>query len=218
MKIRLSVFACALCFFAGLPMQSVGQAQYIELECQERGGYGPFDYTDPANKQSLFLVESAHFTPSVARLISGNAGRLGGDIDYTIRAFPNHHPALDALSRLGYRTKSHQPPDVLCSIEGYFERAIRYKPDDATVHMLYGIHFSRWGKSKESLEQFQIAEKLAPNSPNILYNLGLAYFEQKDYERARDYAVKAYDKGFPSNITGLQEKLKKIGKWQALAQ
>ena len=78
--------------------------------CGELGNsFGPFDYrTVP--EQPKRLVEGAHFTPVVESLIRGNtASGPGGDIDYTLRAMPNHHRALLATVRLGEIEKTGKP-------------------------------------------------------------------------------------------------------------
>ena len=86
------------------------------------GIYGPFDYTDPAYKKvELSNVESAHFTDNIQRLESGNTTAfVGGDIDYTLTQFPNHHPALMAMSKLSLREKTARPQGAKYSIECYF--------------------------------------------------------------------------------------------------
>src|SRR6185369_7527476 len=50
-------------------------------------GFGPFDYRTASEKEKD-VVESHHFTPDVASLRSGSTSSLGGDLDYTLRAFP----------------------------------------------------------------------------------------------------------------------------------
>lgn len=68
--------------------------------------YGPFDYTNPDDfKNKLPLVEIAHFTPKVEGLMGGKSGYLWGDLDYTLRAFPNHHRALYAFVRYEIRER-----------------------------------------------------------------------------------------------------------------
>lgn len=77
-------------------------------ECYGGGqGFGPFDYTDPETARPgkygqsppLHLVEIAHFTPEVEHLVRGKSGAIYGDLDYTLRAFPNHHRALWSMVR-----------------------------------------------------------------------------------------------------------------------
>ncbi len=64
-----------------------------------RQAYGPYDFTKPDHRrESLQLVESAHFDERVKRLIEDKSdATLISDLDYTIRAYPNHHNALYAL-------------------------------------------------------------------------------------------------------------------------
>lgn len=171
------------------------------------------DYTSAVDRQKwLTLVESAHFTPSVQNLTRGKSGSLPGpDITYTLDRFPNHHLALDSLSRYTIREKNTRPYGVRCTIEDYFERAIEFKPEDGMVRMLYGMHFSRLKKNDKAIEQFQKAEKLDPENTNLLYNLGLLYFDFKQYDKAAAYAQKAYQDDFP--LDGLKNKLKQVGKW-----
>ena len=52
------------------------------------------------------------------------------------------------------------------------------------VRVLYGNYLSRKGQLKEAVAHYEQARELAQNSANVHYNLGLAYFNQKDYEQA----------------------------------
>lgn len=66
--------------------------------CQGKGqGYGPFDYTSPTDRKHLGIVEHYHFTSDVEHLRKGASGSIALDLDYTLRAFPNHHRALNAM-------------------------------------------------------------------------------------------------------------------------
>ena len=173
-----------------------------------RGGYGPFDYTQRQTlAENLDLVERAHFTPEVESLLRGKSSYLGNDIDYTLRAWPNHVRALDAMSR----QHTDKPRGARCSPVGYFERALRFKPDDAGVRMVYGMHFYRAKNLDKALEQLKLAEETEPKNMNVLYNLGLVYAELKKWDEARDAAIRAYRLGFP--LEGLRNRLVKAGKW-----
>lgn len=178
------------------------------------GQYGPYDYTDSAYKKvELPMVESAHFTSNVKNLTSGNTTAfVGGDIDYTLRAFPNHYPALVAMGKLSLREKTARPKGARYPVECYFERAIRFKPGDGIVRMLYGNYLLKLGgRSDDVIEQYHEAVRLEPENANINYNIGLLYLKKKDYELAIVHAKKAYELGFP--LPGLRNKLIKSGKW-----
>ncbi|PTQ79146.1 TPR repeat protein [Nitrosospira multiformis] len=174
--------------------------------------YGPYDYTNPEHRKNyLGVVEQYHFTSDVEKLIRDEQGSLGGGINYTLKTFPNHHRALDSMAKLALREKTIRPQGARHSIECYFERAIRFKPTDGMVRMIYGNYFLRAGQLDKAMEQLQIAIDLQPENPTINYNLGLLYMQKKDYEQAKTYAKKAYDVGFP--LLGLKNQLKQTGKW-----
>lgn len=180
--------------------------------------FGPFDYRHKSSVRTELgdahqMVEGAHFTANVEQLIRGKSTALpGGDIDYTLRAFPNHHRALLSMSRLALRAKSDQPPDMRYTATCWFERAMRFAPDDGMVRMLYGQYLLKVGKQREAIEHLEAAEKLTEGSANLHYNLGLAFIEVKRYEDARRHARKAYALGFP--LPGLRERLKRLGQWK----
>jgi len=191
----------------------------ITLACPTlRHGYGPFDYRSATNEQR-YLVESAHFFPDVENLkrnaIHPNRGYIvipGSEIDYTLRAFPNHPRALLALSRLSLRDKTSQPQGTKAPVVCYFVSAIRFRPDDGLVHVIYGTHLLRSGDTKGALEELKKGEALSEENASVHYNLGLAYFELKRYPEALASAQRAYALGFP--LPGLKEKLKKAGAWK----
>lgn len=188
------------------------QAQAIEGCGDLANAYGPFDYRNAQyRQQNLPVVEAHHFTPEVENLIKGKSGYLGGDIDYTLRAFPNHPRALTAIANLALRTGTQKPEGAHYSVQCYFDRAMRFQPEDGTVRLVYGIYLFKAGKKNEAFEQFKEGQKLSPNSPDLNYNLGLLYFDRKDYANAKLYAKKAYDLGFP--LQGLKKKLQKSGHW-----
>ena len=173
-------------------------------------GYGPYDYriATPAQKH---IVESYHFTHSVEMLQHGNTSSLGGDLDYTLRAFPNHRQALLAMIRLGRRDKTAQPKGAQWTVDCYLERAIRFQPDDAGVRELRGIYYSMQHKYKDAIADFKEVLEAAPNNANAHYNLGLAYFEVGDYAGAREEALVAKKLGFP--LQGLENMLKAKKQW-----
>ena len=54
-----------------------------------------------------------------------------------------------------------------------------------------------------------------PNNANVHYNLGLLYFDQKDYPKARAAAQRAYELGFA--LPGLKKMLESAGQWEPSA-
>jgi Tfp pilus assembly protein PilF len=177
-----------------------------------QNAYGPFDYRT-ATAQQRATVENFHFTRDVETLKRGASSvRVGADLSYTLRAFPNHPRALLAMTRLGQKEKTPRPKGADYTVECYFDRAIRFAADDPSVRMLYGTFLLRNGKREAAIEQLKTAEHHAGANANVYYNLGLAYFDLKDYGKARDYAKRAYELGF--TLPGLKKKLQSVGQWR----
>ncbi|MCP5422978.1 MAG: tetratricopeptide repeat protein [Chromatiaceae bacterium] len=179
-------------------------------------GYGPYDYVTERGK--IEIVEKYHFNPTVQRLAFGGSGVATGvenNLDYTLRAVPNHHLALWAVTRYyldkrkarGEQTVEHHersrtgnPPP-----ECYFQRAQVFAPSDGMVSAIYGIYLHKRGALAEALIEYQRAEKLIPNNAELAYNTGLLYFEMANMEKASEYAERAKALGYPLN--GLRDKI-----------
>lgn len=178
-----------------------------------RNAYGPYDYW--TDKDKLDIVEIAHFTPEVEHLRAGKSGPLGGDIDYTLRAFPNHPRALLSMMRLGEQERTERPRGVNYPVPCYFDRAIRFRPKDPMAHMVYATYLAKAKKNGEALEHLRVAQETAGDNANLHYNLGLVYTDLGQFDKALEHAHKAYRLGF--SLPGLKMKLQKAGKWQELA-
>ncbi|WP_292966536.1 tetratricopeptide repeat protein [Nitrosomonas sp.] len=211
MKI-LTIFIVMVFFF----LSSSAGAARNKIYCGELKGpwYGPYDYLERFNlKDNLDIVEIAHFTPDVENLISGNTSTTpAGDLSYTLNAWPNHHRALATLVKYSIREKSTRIQGLKYPVECYFDRAIRMNAKDAQVRSIYSAFLSHHNRNKEALEQLQVAVNLEPDNATFLYNLGLLYFKQKNYEKASHYAGQAYALGYP--LPGLRNKLIQAGKWK----
>ncbi len=174
--------------------------------------FGPFDYRT-APKKDKDLVERFHFTRKVESLAGGNnAISAGGDMAYTLHVFPNHHKALMALIKLGEKEKTIKPRGMAFTVPCYFDRAERFRPDDATVKSLFGVYLLRSGKNQEAQKKLEEALELAGDNANVYYNLGLAYYQMKMFDQSLEAAHRAYALGFP--LPGLRDMLKRAGKWQ----
>ena len=94
----------------------------------------------------------------------------------------------------------------------WFARAVEFAPDDIRAREIYALHMHRLGMRNAALEQYRTALDLGATDANTYYNLGLLYFEIKDYDSSLQYAQKAYAAGFP--LPGLKNKLSGAGKWR----
>jgi len=174
------------------------------------GGYGPFDYTK-ADNFSLNIVEKVHFLPEIEALIERpGKNTVISDLDYTLRAFPNHHRALMSVAK--YRIRNPwQYRGSFKSADCYFKMALDMKPDDGVVYLLYGIYKHKLKMYNDAEKYYLEALKYIPAHVEVQYNLGLLYFDKKDYVKAKEYAKKAYLQNFP--LKGLEDKLKREKAW-----
>lgn len=188
-----------------------------ELTCGSLNfGFGPFDYRTATSEQKQ-LVEGAHFNRDVENLkgffneMRQTRSPPGGDIDYTLRAFPNHPRALFAMMRLQEKEGKPKPKGARWTVPCYFERAIRFRPDDGSVRLVFGMYLMKLGDKNAAVREFEFAKKALGDDPNASYNLGLAYFEVGKYDLALAEAKRAKEQGFP--LDGLEKKLRRAGKW-----
>jgi len=160
----------------------------------------------------LAQVDKSSFSPEVASGALGLASAAA--LDTTLAAFPNHAPALNALTRLALKEKRAALPGMKYPVECYFDRAQRFAPDDAAVYAAYAGYLYGLGLNDKAVEMYGRAVELDGRNAVIQYNLGLAYFKLKNYALANKYAQRAYNAGFP--LPGLRTMSQSAGKWVSL--
>lgn len=206
------------------------------------GQFGPYNYYKPP-KGALRLVESAHMrTVIAADRHRGNWCAYYGNLDYTLRAFPNHPEALVLMAEyLDARepctnnnslssSSGKSPLELAAAIEAgawrertpdyYFQKGIGYKPKDAPkstvdyaeTRVLYGKYLYSHGRAEDAMTQFKVAIKREPKSAEAHYYLGLILFEKNDTEAAKRYIQTGYKIGQPP--AELKQKLINIGQWR----
>jgi tetratricopeptide (TPR) repeat protein len=215
MKIRVGLLGHMIAFGVALSQIPLVRAEVSNFACGPiANAFGPYDYR--SHKEDLPVVEAHHFTPEVENLVRGNSrhpgSTIGGDLSYTLRAYPNHPRALMAMVRLGARENRDKPRDAMYTVECFLFRAWRFQSDDPAVRMIYATYLATHGRPKEALKHLEDAQAMGEDSPNFQYNLGLIYFDLKEYDKSLTYAYQAYANGF--SLPGLREKLKKAGKWK----
>lgn len=201
-----------LCRFLCLAMLAGTPAFADEAECGSlQNAYGPFDYTNAEHRaDKIPIVDVNHFQPEIEALIGspGGLGTIMGALDYTLRAVPNHHRALATLAQYTLRGGSREN---FRSTECYFDRAMRFKPDDGMVYLTFGGYLSRKHEYAQAEKQYATALALLPDSSEGHYNLGLLYLETGRPEKAKEEALLAYQLGYP--LRGLRNRLARAGAW-----
>lgn len=216
---------------AGFVTFSVELSPYAlagEYDCgvlQNHGGIGPWDYYDPSSSAKtgedpmgrIKRVENVHFKAGMRNLNTKeyDIDRLTSEITYTLSMFPNHPEALLAITRLEKMAGGKLPQrsvDVYkpkISAYCFFDRALRFRPEQPEVRFSYAIYLHQQGKYPEALEHYKFAEKAFEENPFFQYNLGLLYSDMKNWPKATEYAERAYKWGaiFP----GLRQRIEKAG-------
>ncbi|TVO59658.1 hypothetical protein [Denitromonas halophila] len=207
--VRLAAVICTV--FLGWVVSGTVRAEgRLPAQCGSLAThFGPFDYR--VEKSKLPIVERYHFTPDIESLSAG-APNPGGNIVYTLQAFPNHHRALMSLLRYGEKQRSDRPRGLPFTIECFMLRAEAFAHDDAMVKMISGLYYLKHDQAKVAIERLEQADALGSANPNLYYNLGLAYLEVGEKEKALESAHKAYAAGFP--LPGLMNRLKRAGAWR----
>jgi tetratricopeptide (TPR) repeat protein len=195
---------------------AAGAQSVLDEDCGRLQGetrnIGPYDYRT-VDRATLMIVEPYHFTPQVERLEKGESTVLiGGDISFVLRTFPNHHRALAAMARLSAKEKTRKPAGSPYSVDCWFERAVRFTPDDAKVRVIHGYYLTKQGDNAGAVRELRAALEMGEDDGNLHYNLGLALFATKDYDGALAAARRAYELKFP--LDGLRKKLQAAGKWK----
>jgi tetratricopeptide (TPR) repeat protein len=205
------------------------------------GQFGPYDYYRPPSQPpaAIALVERAHLGYVVAeQLLKKDYCGYYLNLDYTLRAFPNHPKALPMMAKF---LESHTtcPPSrktevttaaAAIALESgtwqerdmtyYFETAIHFMAEDtriipkhAETHALYGDWLRKSGDSGKAQKQYETALALKPGFADAYYGLGLMYLDQNNTAKAAEYAKKAYSTGKPP--PELRDRLVASGVWQA---
>lgn len=188
------------------------------LPCVHGQGYGPFDYSKrhSIKAEHLNLVEGAHFQPDVENLVEGphrSSGSPWPDLDYTLRAWPNHHRALLTMIRfqeqVNRKITKHKPK---LPAECYLQRAIHFSPEDPVPYSLYGYYLRKLGRLEDANKYYLKAAELDPEDAKLAYSYSLLLIDMKKYDEALKYGQLAYKLGNPP--VSLKNKLIKLGVWK----
>jgi Flp pilus assembly protein TadD len=153
----------------------------------------------------------AHFTPAVEQFVSGTTGKNPmGDLVYTLRAWPNHHRALNTIIKVRLQSKDvYQGNKKYPPAECFLQRAIHFSPEDATTYMLYGMLLQRMDKLEEAHAQYLKARELSPQDIQIKYNYALLLIKLNRIVEAEELARDIYAANYP--LPGLRRQLERAG-------
>jgi tetratricopeptide (TPR) repeat protein len=181
-------------------------------------GTGNKDYfhanEDHDTAQALRNVEQYHLGPGVAKMKAGQYSFAHEDFAFMLGYFPNHPQALALMSELCDLKWKDFRKDFLCEMEPRFAMAIAINPNASQTFLVYGLHLQRVNRLPQAIESYKKSIALYPESANAHYNLGLAYFDTKQFDLANRHANLSYALGM--RLPGLRDKLTRAGQWKAL--
>lgn len=213
---RCRVAADALVWLTSLLFCSTALAQVSPAICGNpfENHFGPWDYRT-ARRADIEIVEKAHFTPGVESMtVPKNTMRrdMAQDVSYTLKVFPNHHRALLTMVRLGEKYGDPPPGTRGMSIDCYFDRAIRFRPDDNVARSLYAQFLGKNNRKDEAMKHLEFALKQAEDKPISQYTIGTVFLELGEFDRALLQAHKAREMGV--EWPELEQALKAAGRWK----
>lgn len=171
--------------------------------------YGPFDYR--GREGSKRIVEVNHFSFGVESLTKRMTGPFGADIGYTLRVFPNHYRALQALERLSEKEKADPPEAAQFTVECYYSRALRFVPDDHIVRLLYANYLVKHQRRADALTNIDYVAETTRENPVAQLNVGRMYLDLKEYDKALDQAHRLIAMGYDRKE--LRDGLVAAGRW-----
>lgn len=192
------VVACAAMFWFGsaLAVEDCGP-----VRAGMWGNY-PVDYRKGNENAQELAINSAE-----ERRINGGVK----DVAQVLLYVPNDTRALVRMRTLMEKERSGRSSASVYSMNCWFDRAVRWAPDDGAVRKLYGEFLAKRGDYAKALEQFLKMREMGDLRPTMTYNIGLMYLGMKDYVNAMKFADEAYSQGV--DLPALRDRLKQAGKW-----
>ena len=120
------------------------------------------------------------------------------------------------MTRLSERAKLPKLPHAAYSVECYYNRAVRFAPDDTVVRALYAQYLAKNGRVNEALSELDVAVPYAKDNPFSHYNIGLVYFDLGQFDKALAQAHRALELEFEK--TELSDLLKGVNRWREPAK
>jgi predicted Zn-dependent protease len=210
MSTKFSKCRIVVCLLLALFFVSTTEAQVFQLDKLENSaGVMPvqdaphtvYDYfdasTDRIVKQRLQAVERFHMNKELFDGIANGKYKYAlGDIDFTLRYFPNHPRGLQLLTTVAVLAKNRALPIR------YFEKAIALYPSHAITHAQYGWYFVTIGDFENGLQKIKHAIEMDPKLIAGYVWLAQAYEKKGDLQLAREARERAKELGYKGQLTG----------------
>jgi tetratricopeptide (TPR) repeat protein len=165
-----------------------------------------FNYYQAPPSDLLQKVEKYHLQQGISQAKQGKFEYAWSEYAFMLHYFPNHPRALQLMGELSIQMEQTS------RAMKYFERALSLYPDDAVTYGLYGKFLHKMGLYQDAVKQYQKAAALDNHHAEYHYDLGLAYFALKDFDKANRAAQIAYQQGI--SLITLKEQLIAANAWK----
>lgn len=78
-------------------------------------------------------------------------------------------------------------------VQSEFKKQLTDTPNDPRPYMFYGTYLLQTSRTDAAIEAFKKTVELSPEKQSFLVQLGVAYFEKKDYAKALESLKQAYE-------------------------
>src|SRR5207249_7460936 len=131
-------------------------------------------------------VEGYHLQPGIDNMGKKEYSSAKANFEFILNYYPNHPRALSLLSEVcDVRSR--------CDVDEWFEKAIGRNPNAPQTYLINAVHLQRRNHLSEAIDNYRKAISLNPAEPYAHYNLGLAYFDAKEFALAnREAQIAAF--------------------------
>lgn len=155
------------------------------------------DYEEDFTKKEYYLRRAVAANPdNICGLLRlAETRRAGGDLSEALQLY---HKALNlddnSIEALLGAADIYLSRENFERAELYYKKSFKLNRRIAGAHLNYGILLYRAGRKSEALEEYRQAAALAPETPEISYNLALITKEFGDYEEALGLMFNAHQR------------------------
>ena len=117
--------------------------------------------------------------------------------------------------------KASEKNQILEQAKAQFEKAVQLKSDYSSARFQIAMVYQAQGKTTEGLQALEDAKKSSPNDVGLAFQIGIVYYQQKDYQKAKTELERAVglDFNYANAVYFLGLTYDKLGqKAQAIAQ
>ncbi|WP_456324687.1 tetratricopeptide repeat protein [Desulfonauticus submarinus] len=126
-------------------------------------------------------------------------GLINGSADWAVKSYESasrldplnpYYPTQEGIvyvqeASLLDKKQKDEKTKLLEKAKNQFEKAIKLKPDYAPANFQLAMVYQMEGKQKEAIKKLEATQMIAPFDVGVAFQLGLTYYQTKNYKKAR---------------------------------